>query len=85
MKTNNWEDWMMGASFAMAAGVAVFFTQGAAPSFATAAIAAEQPAYVMTITAKRLPAECKGLTGKTVPANCAALFDAQTVEVHANN
>ena len=85
MKTNNWEDWTMGISFAVAAGVAVFFTQGAAPSFATAANAAEQPAYVMTITAKRLPAECKGLTGKTVPANCAALLNAETIEVRANN
>lgn len=85
MKTNNWEDWAMGLSFAAAVGATVFFTQAGGPSFATAAIAAEQPAYVMTITAKRLPSECKGLSGKTAPAHCAALIDAQTVEVRALN
>ena len=85
MKSNNWEDWTLGLSFAAAAAVTVFFIQSGVPSFATAANAAEQPAYVMTVTAKRLPAECKGLTGKSVPANCAALLDAQTVEVRTVN
>lgn len=82
MKSSNWEDWAMGLSFAAAAALAVFVVQSVTPSFATAAVAAEQPAYVMTITAKRLPAECKA--GKVLPANCAALFGAETVEVRAN-
>lgn len=85
MKTNNWEDWTMGITCAAAAGAAIFFAHAGPPSFAAAANAAEQPAYVMTITAKRLPAECKGLTGKAVSANCAALLGAQTIEVRVNN
>ena len=85
MKTNNWEDWMMGVSFAVATAAAIGFGHVEAPSFTSAANAAEQPAYVMTVTAKRLPAECKGLTGRAVPANCATLLDAQTISVRAVN
>lgn len=82
MNSHNWEDWGFVLSLAAAVALAVGLSTSHAPNFASAAIAAEQPAkYAMTITAKRWPAECKGLVGNLIPAHCAALIDAQTVSV----
>lgn len=80
MTSNNWEDWALALPLAVATVLALTFAGTRAPSFATAANAAEQgkPDYVMTITGKRLPADCRGVDDAALPAHCVALINATT-------
>jgi hypothetical protein len=80
MVVQDFEDWLMGLTFAAAAAVTIGAHILATPiaGEANAAVLAEPPQYALTITAKRIPAECKGLDIKRAPAHCAASLSGDT-------
>ena len=80
MVLQDFEDWLMGLTFAAAAAVTIGAHILATPiaGEANAAALAEPPQYALTITAKRIPAECKGLSVKSAPAHCAAALSGDT-------
>jgi hypothetical protein len=60
MTTQNFEDWLIGASAAIAVTATLGVQLIATTPLASTANAAEAaPAYTLTITAQRLPAACK--------------------------
>jgi hypothetical protein len=92
--TNNWEDFALAGSFALAILAAMSLHNIKAPELTTPAIAAEEPiaeladpatakpAVTFTVTGKRLPKECKGEPASTeIAARCDALRDQTTVKV----
>ncbi|MBI1212346.1 MAG: hypothetical protein GC190_12850 [Alphaproteobacteria bacterium] len=70
MRMSGWEDFALPLTFVFAVVFALtLHHQISLPTAAPAAIAAEQPVYVMTITAKRLPTDCRGTAARA--AACA--------------
>ncbi len=94
----NWEDVLMGLSFAGAAFAGMTMHNIRTPELAKqalaaetptiaseAAIQAEKPKLSFTVTAKRLPRECKGEpASEAIAARCEALRDLTRVEVKSN-
>ncbi len=94
---NNWEDSLMGLSFAGAVAFGMMLHQIRAPELAVDAMAedkvaqvaaeplAQKPKLTFTVTGKRLPKECKGEPESTeIAERCGALRDQTRVEVKSN-
>lgn len=93
----NWEDLLMGFSFAGAVLVGMAMHNIQTPELTSVALAAENgaaeivqatpesPRLSFTVTGKRMPKECKGEPASAeIAARCEAIRDATRVEVKSN-
>jgi hypothetical protein len=94
---SNWEDSLMGLSFAGAVAFGMTLNHVRTPELAVTAMAADKPAQEafepmvlkpqvsFTVTGKRTPKECKGEPKSVeIAVRCEALRDQTTVDVKLN-